>query len=111
MDSLNNPYQMILASQSPRRRELISHLGISFKVIPSKISENGTQVCPIELACYHAEKKGDDVFKHIEAEGIITNPFVIASDTVVSFKEHILGKPKNRRHVSYFVNHLSENYK
>ncbi len=82
--------QYILASQSPRRRELLSGILSEYAVIPAGISEQvNLSLSPEEIACSLAEGKCDAVFKD--------NPdkTVIACDTIVVFGSEILGKPKN----------------
>ncbi len=81
----------ILASASPRRRELLSHILKEFEVIPAKGEEKvNLSLFPEQMACSLAESKCDEVFKN--------NPSatVIGCDTIVVFGQEILGKPKDR---------------
>lgn len=83
-------YTLILASQSPRRIELLGHLGIPFEIIPSNIVED-----PQETAIKLAELKGMSVYKSLAAkEGYF--PFIVSSDTQVKCDEKIYGKPADR---------------
>ena len=82
---------LILASASPRRRELLAQLGVSFSVQPADIDES-------VLA---AELPGDYVLRMAREKAqkvIAANPgvVVLASDTSVVVDEFILGKPKDR---------------
>lgn len=81
----------ILASASPRRKELLSQILPNFEVIPAKSEEKvNISLFPEQMACALAEGKCDEVFEK--------NPTatVIGCDTIVVFDKEILGKPKNR---------------
>lgn len=83
--------EFILASASPRRRELLSQILPKFEVIPSEADEKvNISLFPEQMACALAERKCDGVFE--------TNPYktVIGCDTVVVFGGKVLGKPKDR---------------
>lgn len=83
--------KVILASQSPRRRELLSHMGVTFDVIVRGVDEYfPKQLAPVDAVRYIAENKAA-VFKTE-----ITNELVIAADTIVVIEGQILGKPKDR---------------
>ena len=83
-------YRIVLASNSPRRRELLGGLGIPFevKVLPN-ISESYPDTLPAdEIAEYIAREKGD-VYKSRIDKDIL----VITADTVVICDDEVLGKP------------------
>lgn len=80
---------LILASQSPRRRELLDAWGISFRVMPSRYEEDNERPLPPEtLVRLQAEGKARDVWNR---SGRV-HP-VLGADTVVVLGGHILGKP------------------
>ncbi len=83
--------EFILASASPRRREILEAMGVSFTVEPADIDESKEPVSPIEsYAARLAEKKAMKVAKkHKEAS-------VIGCDTIVTIDGEVLGKPKDR---------------
>ncbi len=84
--------EFILASNSPRRRELLSMLGMKFSVKVSDCDENvGTPMPPRELVCELAKRKALAVASTIDTASTI----VIGADTVVCDGERILGKPKD----------------
>ena len=86
-------FRLILASQSPRRRELLAEAGYDFAVIqPSELAESGTVIgeTPPELVLRLAKQKAADVAGRVE-EGI-----VIGCDTVAECDGRILGKPRDR---------------
>jgi len=83
--------KIILASGSPRRKELLSLLiGDNFEVKTSDYEEDNTlTMAPKDLVLYHSLAKGRDVAKQL-SEGV-----VISADTVVVFENQVLGKPRN----------------
>lgn len=80
---------IVLASASPRRRELLALIASHYEVVPSEFdeSEMPDDLCPREHVIKSAAEKARDVASRVE-DGL-----VIGSDTVVSIDEHILGKP------------------
>lgn len=87
--------QLILASASPRRRELLSRLEIPFSIRESQIDERAleaglTGAAPAEKAIKTAEAKALWV-----AEGISEPAIVIGADTIVAYDGKILHKPKD----------------
>jgi len=85
---------IILASASPRRRQLLAEAGYKFKVIPSRIYEASFPaegVTPVDYAKQLALAKATDVAqKH-------PNSLVIGADTVVDFDGRIVGKPADAK--------------
>lgn len=81
----------ILASASPRRRELLTQAGIEYTVIPSNVEEIITQTEPCEVVMELALLKANDVFEN-HAEN---DTMVIGADTIVVYKDEILGKPED----------------
>lgn len=83
--------QFILASASPRRKELLSYILTSFDVVPSNAEEDvNISLFPEQMACSLAERKCDAVFKANRQKT------VIGCDTIVVYNGEILGKPKSR---------------
>lgn len=83
--------EYVLASASPRRKELLSQVLQKFEVVPSDADEKvNISLFPEQMACALAEKKCDGVFA--------LNPYktVIGCDTIVVFGGEVLGKPKDR---------------
>lgn len=82
--------QYVLASASPRRRELLGQILPQFEVIPSTGDEKvNISLFPEQMACALAEKKCDEVFENNSQKT------VIGCDTIVVFQGEILGKPKD----------------
>lgn len=83
---------IILASASPRRRELLQGLGIRFRVEVSKVTEEVEQdVTPSKYVEILAERKALDVASRCHKGAAL----VIGSDTVVVLEDEILGKPRD----------------
>lgn len=91
--------KIILASQSPRRRELLALAGYDFEVITSDVDEEITKEKPEEIAEDLSCQKAEDVFnKVLEKYGkeYIQDYVIIGADTIVSIDGEILGKPKDK---------------
>ena len=82
---------IILASASPRRKEILERYNVPFCIIKSDVIENiEPGLSPKEVVKYLSKIKACDVFdKH-------PNDFVIGADTIVVIDDLILGKPKDR---------------
>ena len=89
---------LLLASASPRRRQLIASLGLPYTVGVSPIDEDAVQATyegpPEETAKWTAEHKATAALTLTEA----TNRLVIAADTTVLLDNQILGKPRDTAH-------------
>lgn len=94
-DNKNNQYKLILASGSPRRKELLGWMNIPFEIIVSNIEEITDKVHPKEVAEDLATIKGQDVYQKLMQKNEHQFPFIISSDTIVTLGEKIYGKPKN----------------
>lgn len=87
--------KIYLASASPRRKELLRQVGISFKVVPSTVEEKITKEKPNEVVEELSYQKAVDVCGKLAAEGK-EDFVVIGADTVVSAWDKILGKPADK---------------
>ncbi len=84
-------YNILLGSRSPRRKELLEKLDLSFKIIDLKSDESYPHILPpSEIPEYLALKKSL-VYKDLKKDELL-----ITADTIVSLKGVILGKPKNK---------------
>lgn len=92
---------LILASQSPRRRELLTQIGLSFDIKPSNFPEISSGMPPAELALHNAQGKARDIAK------LCPGHLVLGVDTVVSIHDHILGKPLTPDHARAMLQLLS----
>ena len=87
-------YQIVLASDSPRRQELLKQIGFDFIVCPSKKEENVTQTEPSKVVEELSRQKAEDIF--LQKKGADRPVLVIGSDTIVACDGQILGKPADR---------------
>lgn len=95
--------KVILASGSPRRKELLEKFNIEFKIMTSDISENiNENERPEIVAMSLAFEKAMDISKKIEEEKII-----ISADTIVVLGDQILEKPKSREDARRMLGSLS----
>lgn len=91
-----------LASASPRRREILKGMGISFRVVPSRYRERKIRAaCPEEICLRHAAGKAERALAPRNAR------FILAADTIVFCDGHVLGKPKTRREAAGMLKKLS----
>ena len=94
---------MILASQSPRRRELLGQMGFSFTVRPAKGEELAhPELTPAQLVEELARQKALEVSAEAEADDV-----VVAADTVVAIDGKVLGKPHDKVHAAQMLSALS----
>ncbi|PLX13080.1 MAG: septum formation protein Maf [Marinilabiliales bacterium] len=97
-------YKLILASNSPRRRLLLSEMGLDFELMVREIEEVFPQeLNPEEAAIYLAKNKAS-AFK---AEELLPNKIIITADTVVALGDLILGKPEDKKDAVKILESLS----
>ena len=93
--------RIILASGSPRRRELLDQIGTKYEVRPSEADETITSTIPSEVVKELALRKGKEVAAHYEEEVVI-----LSADTVVANEGKILGKPKDDEEAAEMINSI-----
>ena len=100
-------YQLVLASASPRRRQLLQDAGFYFLVHPSQISETFDENLTLDDQLRDlSRRKAEAVFR--EYETIHKDPFLIlAADTEVVIHGEALGKPQDERQAIAFLKLLS----
>ena len=106
--------QMVLASASPRRKELLEQIGAEFVICPAKGEEVITETDPsavvMELSRQKAEEVAYGVLIYNEQHADLTTPqdiLVIGADTVVAYENQILGKPKDEEDARRMLTMLS----
>ena len=92
---------IILASKSPRRKQLLSLLNISFEICPSTIDENIEHLPPRDFVEELSKQKAIDV------SGIYDEGIIIGADTIVVLDDTILGKPKDEADAFNILHMLS----
>ncbi len=86
--------ELILASGSPRRHEMISGLGLSFTICIPDVDESSLEKeLPLDYVKRIASKKAEAVFSDLNEEN--ENLLILSADTIVVLGEQILGKPKD----------------
>jgi septum formation protein len=101
---LSIPKEIVLASASPRRKELLARMGLSFTVFPSNAEENAEDVSTFPAArqaCFLAGKKAEDAASRLQHDCL-----VIGADTIVVKDGCILGKPQNREQAAAMLQFL-----
>jgi len=94
--------KLILASRSPRRRDLLAQAGIEFSVIPSSFDENTVKLCAPDVYVRQlAESKAGDISEQYPAS------WVIGADTIVFIDGTILGKPDSKSEARTMLKNLS----
>ncbi len=101
--------ELILASASPRRTELLRVCGYDFTVIPSAADESGVPACsPEELVQRLSLIKAESVFRSLPEERR-REAVVLGSDTVVVLDGAILGKPRSKEEAAEMLRRESGN--
>lgn len=104
---------VVLASASPRRRELLAAIGVRARVLPADVDEaplpdEGAEALVARLAAAKAEAVAARLRAVAEpAGGPVAAPLVIAADTVVVLGDHVLGKPADADEARAFIERLA----
>ncbi len=96
--------KIILASASPRRKEILEQIGLEFNIVPSTCSEVITKDIPKEIVEELAYQKAQEVFEKVGESSI-----VIGADTIVVYNGKIMGKPKDEDDAFNMINELQSN--
>lgn len=92
--------KLILASKSPRRKEILENAGFKIEIKVSNVDETVNETTPINTVMAIAKKKGLDIYNSNK------NDIVISADTIVVIDNEILGKPKNKDDARKMINQL-----
>lgn len=93
---------MILASQSPRRKELLSLITEDFRIIPAKGEELLPEgISPKDAVILLAKQKAEEIYSEYK------NEVILAADTVVAINGQILGKPADEKDAADMLRMLS----
>ena len=99
-----NAHDLILASASPRRRELLDQIGVRFKVVPSEIPEEpGALELPEDYVRRIAHEKAQAVHDLHGPQGLP----ILSADTEVVLDGEIFGKPTDEDHARQMLEKLS----
>ncbi|MDF2933752.1 MAG: maf [Chryseobacterium sp.] len=94
--------KILLASQSPRRKELLSSLGFDFEIVKIDCEEILPENIEIEKAAAYLSELKADAFRKLEADEVL-----ITADTVVAIDNQILGKSKDEADAKNMLQKLS----
>jgi len=95
---------IVLASGSPRRKQLLEQIDLEFLVIPSQVHEDfDLDLSPEKFVEHYAKEKAKDIAK------AHPDKWIIGADTIVVFNAEILGKPKDREDSFRMLKMLSGN--
>lgn len=98
-------YHYVLASQSPRRQQLLRSLGIDFEVRTKEVDETYPEGLSIEeIPVFLARKKAAPFNNNLQE-----NELLITADTIVSYKDKVLGKPQDTKEARQMLLMLSDN--
>ena len=95
---------IVLASSSPRRRELLRQIGVAFRVVPADVDES---VLPAEQPADYVLRVAREKAEAVWARGNGAQP-VLAADTAVVLDDCILGKPADRAEAVAMLRRLSD---
>ncbi|KAG0364178.1 inosine triphosphate pyrophosphatase-like protein [Gamsiella multidivaricata] len=104
-----NAKKVVLASTSPRRKDILSQLGINYTVVPSTFPETLDKSLfshPSEYVKENALQKALEVYERLKASGN-TPDLVIGADTVVAHNSQILEKPRSEQGAVEMLTSLS----
>ena len=104
--------EMILASSSPRRKEILESAGADFRVVTSEADENVDEALPHgEAVCEIASRKCNAVLEKLKNENELRdNTLILACDTVVVYAGMRIGKPESDMHAALTLGLLSDSW-
>ena len=98
--------RIILASKSPRRKEILENLGLKFEVMVADADESSDIKDPETLVRTLAERKGRAVAERLDT---LDDTLIIASDTLVYAEGEFLGKPRDKDDARRMISMLAGN--
>ena len=103
---------IVLASSSPRRKEILETVGVSFRVVTSEADESVPEgLSPDSVVCEIAGRKCEAVLNQLKREGrLLDKSLVIACDTVVVYEGMVIGKPLDEAHAILTLGILSDSW-
>ncbi len=108
-------YHIILASGSPRRKEIMETMDIPYRIISADVKEETEETVPAEMVQALASLKARAVLPQVkmlakEYEQLGEQPefIIIGADTMVFYEEHVMGKPKNEQDAARMLKLLSD---
>jgi septum formation protein len=104
--------ETVLASTSPRRKEILESVGVDFRIVTSDADESVDETMPHDQAvCEIAKRKCDAVLEKLKSEKEMRDgTLVIACDTVVVYAGMRIGKPESDMHAALTLGLLSDSW-
>jgi septum formation protein len=99
---VNKKIRLILASASPRRKELLGHLQIPFEIMTKNVVEESHHLNPVDFSSHISQMKGEAVIKERSDDCL-----VVSADTIVCLGSKIYGKPSGVDEARIFLSELS----
>jgi septum formation protein len=97
-------FDIVLASASPRRKQLLEEMGLQFRVEPVHIEEEfPTGLQPVKIAEFLSRIKAEA----FPADKVRNNTLIITADTIVTLEGEVLGKPEDKNQAIDILNELS----
>lgn len=97
--------KLLLASQSPRRKQLLQELGFNFQTVKIDCEEIIPENFQIEKAAAYLSKLKSESYQNLEKDEVL-----LTADTIVICNGEILGKPKDKKEATEMLQKLSENH-
>ena len=99
--------EILLASHSPRRRELLQALQVPFEVVQVECEEVVPQgIVAAEVPQYLSKQKAQ---AYLQSHSLQAEQILLTADTIVLFENQVLGKPTDEQHARWMLQHLSNN--
>ena len=99
--------KFILASGSPRRKDLLEQMGISFEISAAHGEEINTKKLPWEIVEELSLQKATEVAdRFVKEQGVTQQTVVIGADTIVALRDEIMGKPENEEKAKEMLHKL-----
>lgn len=100
---MTNNLSLILASSSPRRKELLGHLKVPFTIMTKHVDEISHETDPVKFVADIASQKGVVVAEALSIDEAI----IVSADTIVVYNGKIYGKPSNTEEARQFLSELA----
>jgi septum formation protein len=100
-------YQIILASGSPRRKEILETMGIPYRVVTGDVEEVTKETKPSLIVQALAGLKTKEVAFQLKRNEELKETIIIGADTMVFYREHALGKPRDTEDAARMLEMLS----
>jgi septum formation protein len=102
LHELLRQHKLVLASASPRRKEVFDMLGLNALIVPAKVDEPIDHRPPWVLVKAHSSAKAAEVAKYFDCHTVI-----VGADTLVFVNKTVLGKPADPEEAAQYLNLLS----